>query len=183
MNQRPASRIVTVVTFLAILLAASSLVYGAVWWVDQGGIRSPLALVLSAEAADRMGSFAEVVVAVLGVAITVVAILVELAANRYTPRITDLFVRDPVNVVVLAFFVVSSVLVVWLDVTGWPPEATTMRLAALVLISASLLALSLSYHLGTFRRPLRHGRLPQHWLLVMRLFGSPPISYPLQPLL
>ncbi len=141
MNQRPASRIVTVVTFLAILLAASSLVYGAVWWFDQGGIRSPLELVLSAEAADRMGSFAEVVVAVLGVAITVVAILVELAANRYTPRITDLFVRDPVNVVVLAFFVVSSVLVVWLDVSGWPPEATTMRLVALALISASLLAL------------------------------------------
>ena len=141
MHTRPASRLITVVTFLAILVSASCLVYGVLWWFGQGGDRSPVELLLSVQAADRMGSFAEVVVAVLGVAITVVAILVELAANRYTPRITDLFVRDPVNVVTLGSFVVCSVLVVWLDVTGWPADAAIMRLGAMVLLSACLLTL------------------------------------------
>ena len=58
----------------------------------------------------------------LAILITVVAIVVELAANRYTPRITELFVRDPVNVVVMSSFVITSVLVVWIDLSLYGPK-------------------------------------------------------------
>ena len=57
---------------------------------------------------STLGSAGEVISAVLGIAITVVAIVVELAANRYTHRITELFVSEPVNFVVMGFFVVSA---------------------------------------------------------------------------
>jgi len=40
---------------------------------------------------------------VLAILITVVAIVVELAATRYTHSITQLFVRDRVNQAVMAF--------------------------------------------------------------------------------
>ena len=48
-------------------------------------------------AQNTLGSAGEVVAAVLAIAITVVAIIVELASNRYTHRITELFVREPIN--------------------------------------------------------------------------------------
>ncbi|MGE0786517.1 MAG: DUF2254 family protein [Sandaracinaceae bacterium] len=55
-----------------------------------------------------LSSAAEVVAAVLGIAITVVAIVVELASNRYTHRITELFVAEPINFAVMGFFVVTA---------------------------------------------------------------------------
>ena len=60
----------------------------------------------------------EVIAGVLGIAITVVAIIVELAANRYTPRVTDLFVKSPTNLIVLGFFVVSCLLCVWTSIVN-----------------------------------------------------------------
>ena len=45
---------------------------------------------------------AEVVAAILGISITVVAIIVQLAATRYNHHITEMFVREPINVVVQA---------------------------------------------------------------------------------
>lgn len=86
--------------------------------------------------------FAEVTVAVLGVALTVVSILVELAANRYTPRITELFVRDRTNLLVLSFFVLVALLVVWFGLMlgeGDPPRGLVFAMVAL--LSTSLLAL------------------------------------------
>jgi hypothetical protein len=47
---------------------------------------------------------------VLAILITVVAIVLELSATRYTHRVTALFVRDPVNLAVMAFYVLTSVL-------------------------------------------------------------------------
>ena len=49
---------------------------------------------------DTLSNAAEVVAAVLAIAITVVAIVVELAANRYSHQITTLFLREPVNLLV-----------------------------------------------------------------------------------
>ena len=44
--------------------------------------------------AERARQLAQVIAAVLGIAITVVSIVVQLAANRYTSRVTDMFFRD-----------------------------------------------------------------------------------------
>ncbi|MDF1661590.1 MAG: DUF2254 domain-containing protein [Planctomycetota bacterium] len=64
-------------------------------------------------ASNILGSVAEVVAAILGIAITVVAIIVELAANRYTSRVTDLFIRDRVNFFVLGLFVTATLTCLW----------------------------------------------------------------------
>jgi hypothetical protein len=64
-------------------------------------------------ALDTLSSAAEVVAAVLAIAITVVAIVVELAATRYSHQITRLFLREPVNLAVLGIFVVTTVQCIW----------------------------------------------------------------------
>jgi hypothetical protein len=52
-----------------------------------------------------LSNTAEVVAAVLAVSVTVVAIVVELAATRYSHEITRLFLREPVNMAVLGLLV------------------------------------------------------------------------------
>ncbi len=60
-----------------------------------------------------LGNLPEVVVAILGIAITVVSIIVQLSATRYTPRVTEMFFRDRTNLLVLGFFVVTSIHCIW----------------------------------------------------------------------
>ncbi len=68
-------------------------------------------------AVDAISSAAEVVAGVLAIAITVVMIVVELAANRYTPKLTNLFLRHPTNGIVLGFFVLTAIECVWVSAT------------------------------------------------------------------
>lgn len=68
-------------------------------------------------ASQTISNAGEVVAAVLGIAITVVAIVVELAANRYTHRITELFVAEPINFGVMGYFVVTALVNLWVGVT------------------------------------------------------------------
>ena len=66
---------------------------------------------------NALGNMAQVVAAVLGIVITVVSIVVQLAATRYTPRIADMFFRDRTNVGVMSFFVVACINAVWVSVS------------------------------------------------------------------
>lgn len=126
-----------------VLLAIAVAGYGLLWTVDLGAMhRPPWELWAEPGAVNTLTSLSEVTVGVLGIAITVVAIIVELAANRYTPRITELFVRDPVNVAVMSSFTLSSLLVVWFNASlHGPSHPELMALASLGLMSASLLAI------------------------------------------
>lgn len=89
-----------------------------------------------------LGNVGQVVSQVLGVAISVVAIIVELAANRYTHRITELFFRAPVNFVVMGLFVISGLESLWVAFTYTdryaPPVATALSMG---LMSVSVLLL------------------------------------------
>lgn len=77
-------------------------------------------------AAVTLSSAGEVVAAVLAIAITVVAIIVELAANRYTHRITELFVSEPTNFIVMGFFVITALEAVWVSlVFDYDPVSQT----------------------------------------------------------
>ena len=58
---------------------------------------------------------AQLVAGVLAIVITVAAIVVELAANRYTSRITQLFVREPANFLLMGLYVVTTLLCLWLS--------------------------------------------------------------------
>ena len=124
----------------------SAFVYTALWYLDFGevpGAASPLTLIQMASSADTVQNLSEVTVAVLGIAITVVAIIVELAANRYTPRITELFIKDPVNGLVLSFFAVTAVLVLMtaMSIGGvdYPKAMVTGIIIAMVLCLVMLL--------------------------------------------
>jgi hypothetical protein len=86
----------------------------------------------------------EVFAGVIGIAITVVAIIVELAANRYTSRITELFFKAHINSAVLGFFVVSCVQCIWVsfqtsDAIPWAPVIGSYVALGSVTISLVLL--------------------------------------------
>jgi len=127
------------------LLAISLGVYTVFWAVDFLGTsppQSPLDLLREPGAAASFSGLAEVTVGVLGIAITVVAIIVELAAHRYTPRITHLFVRDPVNITVMSFFVVTALLVLWVEMSLYGktyPQALVVVATAAMTVSLLLL--------------------------------------------
>ena len=64
-------------------------------------------------AAHSISTMLEVVTAVLGVSITVVAIIIQLSATRYTSRIIDLFITDKVNFIVFAIYIIPLVIGFW----------------------------------------------------------------------
>ena len=68
-------------------------------------------------ASSTLANAGEIVAAVLAIALTVVAIIVELASNRYTHRVTELFVSEPINFVVMGLFVVTALQGMWVTVT------------------------------------------------------------------
>lgn len=91
---------------------------------------------------NELGSLAQVIVAVLAIAITVVSIVVQLAATRYTSRIADMFFRDRTNLAIMGFFVVACIDAVWLSlaVSGrYVPRATVIM--TLLMVTGSLLVL------------------------------------------
>jgi hypothetical protein len=65
---------------------------------------------------DAVASLAGIIAAVLGIVITVVSIVVQLSADRYT-GVAHMFLRDRINVGVMAYFVVACVCGVWLSVS------------------------------------------------------------------
>ena len=139
---------------IGILLGLSCVIFAGFWLLDAAyfGRRTPAAAHLSAwrllvdldpeTLQNALGSLAQVVVAVLGIAITVVSIVVQLAATRYTPRIAEMFFRDKKNLAIMAFFVVACINAVWISIvvtSGFVPRATVAMTT--VMVTASLLLL------------------------------------------
>lgn len=58
---------------------------------------------------NTIGGMGEVVAAILGIEITAVAIVVQLAANKYSPKIMDLFIHNKINQFVFSLFVITAV--------------------------------------------------------------------------
>jgi hypothetical protein len=103
-----ASAILLLFVLSAILTAGFLALEGAVWEI----VGNPKQWLRSADPsylAEVLATATGAILAVLGIAITVVAIVVELAANRYNHRISGLFVREPINIAVLCFFVVTAI--------------------------------------------------------------------------
>ncbi len=143
------------------LLAVALGLFTLADWLDSapGELRSPLDWLRRLDgpaAMDRVASSAEVIAGVLAIAITVVAIVVELAATRYTHRITDLFVREPVNFMVMGFFVLTTVLCLWISTTPGTADISASRLphAGLILtmgMVTSCLLMLIPYFAFVFR--------------------------------
>lgn len=108
---------------LALLLALSAasliltLMVGALSLGSISPLTEPrawLSQLALADALDVLSNAAEVVAAVLAIAVTVVAIVVELAANRYSHEITRVFLREPVNLLVLGLYVLTTLQCLWI---------------------------------------------------------------------
>jgi hypothetical protein len=92
------------------------------------------------EAQFALGNLPQVIVGVLGIAITVVSIILQLSATRYTPRVTEMFFRDRTNLWVMGFFVVASVHSLWATLTirkSFIPHS--MVILTLVMMTMSIL--------------------------------------------
>lgn len=139
---------------LSILLGMAFTVFVITFWIDVAGADHPVeALRLFFDpnpesAQDTLSNAGEIVAAVLAIAITVVAIVVELAANRYTHRITELFVSEPINFFVTGFFVVTALQSLWVSLifdwdadtsSGFAPHAGIM--VSMVMLTLCLLIL------------------------------------------
>jgi hypothetical protein len=65
---------------------------------------------------DAVSSLAGMTAAVFGIVITVVSIIVQLSADRYT-GVASMFLRDRVNLVVMGYYVIACVCGVWVSVS------------------------------------------------------------------
>lgn len=131
----------TVALMVVVLLAALEGL--GHFWLDPEGWLSSLD---PTSALDTLSNAAEVVAGVLAIAITVVAIVVQLAATRYTHRITSMFVREPVNVIVISFFVLTTIQCVWVSASVGSADlasdgGTTGLILTLVMVTLCLLML------------------------------------------
>ncbi len=99
------------------------------------------------QARNTLGGLGEVMAAVLGLALTVSSIIVQLAATRFTPHITVLFFRARTNVLIIGFFVISAVFVVWVNfaVSEYVPRWGVMFSMILMTMSLVLLFPYFSY--------------------------------------
>ena len=93
-------------------------------------------------AANVIGNAGEIVAGILAIAITVVAIVVELAAGRYTHRVTELFIAEPRNFFAIGFFVVTAVQAIFVgELFDWGSARIVPNVSYAV--SMAMLALSL----------------------------------------
>ena len=158
-GQYPRKRHAGLLFFLLLLVSSLVLIAAAGWLDGSDAWRHPLlwlATLDQAEALSLLSGAAQVLAGVLAILITVVAIVLELSATRYTHRVTALFVRDPINLAVMAFFVVTTALCIWLAVvlTGEVGAAPFIPrggfLLAMIMMTGCLLAL-LPYFAYVFR--------------------------------
>ncbi len=136
---------------LGLLAGFAFTVFAALWLLDYfvlgagNHLKGPASQLFDFDAEtmqNALGSLAQVIAAVLGIAITVVSIVVQLAANRYTSRVTDMFFRDRTNLAVMGFFVVACIEALWVSfgvTRSYVPLATIT--ATLVMATTSLLLL------------------------------------------
>jgi quinoprotein glucose dehydrogenase len=139
----------------ALILVALVLLAVAIWLESPPG-RSVapfewLASLDSERAGGLLGVASQLVAGVLAIVITVAAIVVELAANRYTSRITQLFVREPTNFLLMGLYVVTTLLCLWLSaVPELDAEAPSRVPRAGLLIGFGLVSVCLAALLPYF---------------------------------
>jgi hypothetical protein len=84
----------------------------------------------SASITDAVSSLAGMIAAVFGIVITVVSIIVQLSADRYT-GVARMFLSDRINLAVMGYYVIACVCGVWLSVSvhqGFVPRAALLSM-------------------------------------------------------
>lgn len=149
-SRRSASPLRIFLLPFSLLLGTALAVFVVTFAMDAWGEARPMdawGLIVHPNPSSALGALsnaAEVVAAVLGIAITVVAIVVELASNRYTHRITELFVSEPINFVVMGFFVVTALQCLAVSIVFDMGEEVAVGFVPYVGASVSMVMLGLS---------------------------------------
>lgn len=129
------------------LIGVSFLVFGLAQFIDFLIVKQTL-IQLPDLLNQNLGLFkstldglAEVVTSLLGIEITALAIIVQLAANKYSSKIMELFLENKVNITILFIFVIASVNTILIvsfiqpefDGTFTHPFSVTLTLAFAIL--------------------------------------------------
>jgi len=135
---------------LVVITVASVLAYALAYMHDFAGDDSIdfWQLLYGSVSQGVLSNMPEVIAGVLGITVTVVAIVVELASNRYTSRITELFVTAPTNLVVLGFFVVTALLCIWVSLTGSSPGHVPHAGAVITTVAITICLVALMPYFG-----------------------------------
>jgi hypothetical protein len=104
---------------------------------------------------NTIGSLADLVVGVLGIEITVIAIIVQLAATKYSSKIIELFIGHRINFVVISIFVVTAVNTVLVTNTMHETLITSYSLSfsILLIIIGLLIVIPHFSYVFNFLRP------------------------------
>jgi len=108
--------------------------YGVDHYLNQSGASGPIAHYLrfdSEAVSNSIGVLSSIIAAVLGIIITVVSIVVQLAATRYTPAITEMFFRTRANRAVVSLYIVGCVMGFWIAFavnTNWVPQVSLLAM-------------------------------------------------------
>ena len=94
---------------------------------------------------SAVGNFAQVMVGILGLVITVVAIVVQLAAQRYTPKLVDLFITDRVNIGYFLLMVTTSMYAMLMNYSAKDPVLPYIGGIFLLFLMVMNLALLVPY--------------------------------------
>ena len=90
---------------LILLVLVSYFVYLALSFFSAGFSFRTVFFTDSQNIYNSISNFVELNVAILGIVLTVVAIVVQLAAQKYTPKLADLFLENKVNRLFFFFMV------------------------------------------------------------------------------
>lgn len=94
--------------------------------------------------ADATSSLAGLIAAVFGIVITVVSIIVQLSANRFS-GVTHLFLGDRVNLVVMAYYIVVCIFGVWLSPAVHLAQPPVTALGTMLVLDTLGIALMMPY--------------------------------------
>jgi hypothetical protein len=99
---------------------------------------------------DAVSYLGSVTAAVLGIVITVVSIVVQLSAERYT-GVTKMFFKDRINVLVLAYYVVVCVCGIWLSMSVHADFVPRGTIVAMMVTSSVGFVIMAPYFAHVFR--------------------------------
>lgn len=104
---------------------------------------------------EALAPLAEVMAAVLGLSLTVVAIVVQLASSRYPAKIVDLFMTDPRNIATFAFMTASCVYIVCVPLFTGADQAPVIASAGALALTVLNFGMLLPYfgHVFAFLEP------------------------------
>jgi len=98
---------------------------------------------------DAVTGLAAMIAAVLGIVITVVSIIVQLSADRYT-GVARMFLRDRVNIGVMTFYVIATSCGVWVSLSVKNSFMPRAAIVAMLIATTIALAVMLPYFAYVF---------------------------------